>query len=341
MYRSNPSTDLLSTYNTIFKNIDSILKDYLAPIPLSLQRAQMKQSLLYQEILISIDQVKESDNEQSNDIIERIYNKSQIRLQNLLSDINSDKIQEIWEIYYITVTSSTSTPHYVVILKDSTLFCTCMYIINQGMPCRHQYRVLLQSSKAIFHMSLFIHVVSTKFRHFSISPTCQNPLVSPATLNYIIVAQGNKDYTTKALYYINQIRSANIYTSNIKEKVSKKIEFGSTMSVAKTSVQVAVAEGVASELIRLLTQFITKYRRNTGLNIEEVHSISHFNDEIQESSYNYQRQPLIVVSVPNGSNQIGFEMNLIQSEFRSKKIGFDPIRIRIKNNWIQSDLNLK
>ncbi|CAB5113758.1 unnamed protein product [Rhizophagus irregularis] len=256
-YGSNLSTGLLSTYNTIFKNIDSILKDHLAPIPLSLQRAQMKQSLLYQRILISIDQVKESDNEQSNDIIERIYDKPQIRLQDLLSDINSDEIQEIWEIYYITITSSTSTPHYVVILKDSTLFCTCMYIINQGMPCRHQYRVLLQSSKAIFHMG-FIH------------PRWYESILTETT-NYIIVAQGNKDYTTKALYKF----------------------------VAKTSVQVAVAEGVASELIRLLIQFIMKYRRNTGLNIKEVYSISHFNDEIQESFYNYQRQLLVVVEECN------------------------------------------
>ena len=46
-YGSNPSTDLPSTYNTIFKDINFILKDYLAPIPLSLQRAQMKQALLY------------------------------------------------------------------------------------------------------------------------------------------------------------------------------------------------------------------------------------------------------------------------------------------------------
>ena len=46
-YGSNPSTGLPSTYNTIFKDIDSILKDHLAPIPLSLQRAQMKQALLY------------------------------------------------------------------------------------------------------------------------------------------------------------------------------------------------------------------------------------------------------------------------------------------------------
>jgi hypothetical protein len=46
-YGSNLATDLLSTYNTIFKEINSILKEYLMPIPLSLQRVQMKQALLY------------------------------------------------------------------------------------------------------------------------------------------------------------------------------------------------------------------------------------------------------------------------------------------------------
>ncbi len=54
-YRSNLSTGLSSTYNIIFKNIDSVLKDLLAPIPLLLQRAQMKQALLYQGTLIFIE----------------------------------------------------------------------------------------------------------------------------------------------------------------------------------------------------------------------------------------------------------------------------------------------
>jgi len=57
------------------------------------------------------------------------------------------------------------------------------------------------------------------------------------------------------------------------------------MSVAKTNIQVAIAESVILELTRLLTQFIMKYRRNTGLNIKEVyHSISYLNDEIQQES---------------------------------------------------------
>jgi len=37
-YRLNSSTGLSSTYNIIFKDIDSVLRDLLVFIPLSLQR---------------------------------------------------------------------------------------------------------------------------------------------------------------------------------------------------------------------------------------------------------------------------------------------------------------
>ena len=47
-YGTNPSVGLPSTYNTIFKEIDLLLlQEFLLPISLSFQRAQMKQSLFY------------------------------------------------------------------------------------------------------------------------------------------------------------------------------------------------------------------------------------------------------------------------------------------------------
>ena len=76
------------------------------------------------------------------------------------------------------------------------------------------------------------------------------------------------------------MRTANIYTSDVRENFNKKLKFGTLMSIAKTSVQIAVAEGVTSELTGLLTEFIIKYHRNTGLNIEEVHYVSQLNNEI-------------------------------------------------------------
>ncbi|CAG8821606.1 28801_t:CDS:2 [Gigaspora margarita] len=190
-YGSNPSTGLLLTYTTIFKDIDSVLKEYLSPIPLSLQRAQIKQALLYQGLLITIDQVKELKNDFDN-AVKHIYDMPQVRLQELLSNIDSNEVQEIWKINHIAVSPK---PHYVMIL------------------------------------------------------------------------------------------------------INKRIEFGTTMSVAKTSVQVAVAESAISELTGLLTQFITKYRRNTELNIEEIHQL---NVGISESSSNLEN---------NEQNPLGNHVN--------------------------------
>ncbi|CAG8705235.1 9916_t:CDS:2, partial [Scutellospora calospora] len=148
----------------------------------------------------------------------------------LLSGISNIEIQEIWEVSHIAM-NSTSKPHYVVILKDSTLLCT---------------------------------------------------------------SQGIKSFTSVPLYHIDQIRSVNVYTSNIKENINKKLQFGTTMSVAKTSVQIALSEGITAELIGILTQFITKYHRTTRLGIEETHNVKYekANDSIVESRSN-SRQLLI------------------------------------------------
>ena len=153
-YESNPSVGLPSIYKTIFKELDSVLQANLLSIPLSIQRAQMNQSLLYQANLILIDQVE--DNEGNfNDILEHLYDIPQIRLRDLLNGISYGDITELWEVSYIA--SKTSKSHYVAILEDSTMLCTCMFIVNQGMICRHQFRVLIQSDNAIFYI-LHIHV---------------------------------------------------------------------------------------------------------------------------------------------------------------------------------------
>src|SRR6185437_11764671 len=83
-YGSNPSVGLPSIYKTIFKELDSVLQVNLLPIPLSIQRAQMNQSLLYQANLISIDQVKDDEGnfnnilENPHDILEYSHDIPQI-----------------------------------------------------------------------------------------------------------------------------------------------------------------------------------------------------------------------------------------------------------------------
>jgi hypothetical protein len=70
------------------------------------------------------------------------------------------------------------------------------------------------------------------------------------------------------------------------------------MSVAKTSVQIAVAEGTMGELTELLKKFITKYRRDTGLNINEVQEA--FSYDVTKNSC--QRQPLELLVIVDNNN---------------------------------------
>ena len=109
----------------------------------------------------------------------------------------------------------------------------------------------------------------------------------------ISIANGKTSYEATPLCFMNQIRLDNVYTSAVKEHVNKKAQYGTTMSLAKTSIQIAIKEGATAELIGTLMQFIMKYRNNTGLNIEEVNqTILLQNNILQESSTNTKQQPL-------------------------------------------------
>ncbi|CAB5130638.1 unnamed protein product [Rhizophagus irregularis] len=266
-YGSNPSVGLPSTYNSIFKEIDNVLKVNLAPIPLSLQRAQMKQALLYQEMMISINQAKESNNAPDG-IIEQLYDVPQIRLKELLSGILSDDIQELMEVSSIVPASDKPfRPHYVIILKDSSSLCT-----------------------SVFHLSL---IYGRWFESI------------PSEASNITIVKGKTSNTATPLHYINQIRLNNVYTPAARERVNKKVQYGNTMSLAKTSIQIAVAESATAELIGILMQFIMKYRNNTGLGIEEVYQFSSLqNNVLQESLINTEicnntQQPLDNLQISN------------------------------------------
>ena len=70
-----------------------------------------------------------------------------------------------------------------------------------------------------------------------------------------------------------------------------------TKLIAKTSVQIAVKENVTPEFIGLLTEFIMKYRRGTGLSIENIkNDISFSGTLLQDSQRSFtedSREPLV------------------------------------------------
>ncbi|PKC51884.1 hypothetical protein RhiirA1_482746 [Rhizophagus irregularis] len=109
----------------------------------------------------------------------------------------------------------------------------------------------------------------------------------PNSTGFITIVNGERNHTAIPLSYMNQFKTDNVYTPSIREKVSKKVQFGAAMSVAKTSIQITVTENVTDELITILIQFITKYRRNTGLSAISFPGV-------QGSSIQDNQQPLLI-----------------------------------------------
>ncbi|CAB5211465.1 unnamed protein product [Rhizophagus irregularis] len=165
-----------------------------------------------------------------------------------------------------------------------------MFIVNQGMLYHHQYRILIQSEKAIFHMS-FIHM-------------CWFNQVPSNLMGFITVVSGERKHSSVPLSYITYLRTDDVYMPAIREQVSKKVKYGNAMSVVKTSVQIAVKEDVTPEFIGLLTEFIMKYHRGTGLSIENIKNDISFSgillQDLQRSFTENSREPL--AELPEISN---------------------------------------
>ncbi|RIB06264.1 hypothetical protein C2G38_2217567 [Gigaspora rosea] len=102
-YGSNPSVGLVSIYNTIFKELDSVLKAKLAPIT---------------------------------DIIKQLYDTPQIRLLELMTDIPSNALKELWE-YRVFIHLNNAMFHISLFHTrwfDSSLSDTMNFItISQGV----------------------------------------------------------------------------------------------------------------------------------------------------------------------------------------------------------------
>src|SRR6185369_3804348 len=75
----------------------------------------------------------------------------QATIRQLITFVGLDNVGEIWSV---TVENSLKTKHYVLLLQNSAHICSCLTIIQQGIVCRHYFQVMLATSKAKFHIRL-------------------------------------------------------------------------------------------------------------------------------------------------------------------------------------------
>jgi hypothetical protein len=80
------------------------------------------------------------------------YDQPQSLFSSLIENIPYDNIQQVWKV--TRHRAQNSEPQYVILLDDGSHLCTCLWLINRGIVCRHFFRVMSYSVNAQFHISL-------------------------------------------------------------------------------------------------------------------------------------------------------------------------------------------
>ena len=70
----------------------------------------------------------------------------------LVENIPHNNIQQVWKV--TRHRGQKSEPQHVILLDDGSHLCTCLWLINRGIICRHFFRVVSYSVNAQFHISL-------------------------------------------------------------------------------------------------------------------------------------------------------------------------------------------
>ncbi|CAG8743054.1 28370_t:CDS:2, partial [Racocetra persica] len=98
-------------------------------------------------------------------------------------------LTNITEIWSVAVGDAMAVKHYIVLLKNYSHVCTCLSIIQQGIICRHYFRIMLATSAAKFHIQKFIKENSTTFQ-------CESLM----SINYLCAfQQANRDFLEESL----------------------------------------------------------------------------------------------------------------------------------------------
>ncbi|CAG8512022.1 11521_t:CDS:2 [Cetraspora pellucida] len=63
-------------------------------------------------------------------------------------------LENVIEIWSVKVDNSITMKHHILLLKNQSHICSCLMVIQQGIVCRHYFKVMLMMDIAKFHIRL-------------------------------------------------------------------------------------------------------------------------------------------------------------------------------------------
>ena len=162
----------------------------------------------------------------------------------MIKDISHNNIQQVWKV--VRHRGQNSEPQYVILLDDGSHLCTCLWLINRGIVCRHFFRVMSYSVNARFHISL----ISKRWYNnnkYNIEQDEEICYIGESELN-----EFEQPLTQLSFQHLANFRK----TPNIVQQQGPKQKYGFGMGYAKKALDLAIRADKVDEFVDQMRCFI-------------------------------------------------------------------------------------
>lgn len=150
-----------------------------------------------------------------------------------------------------------SLTHHIILFDDHSFLCTCLMIINFGIPCRHFFSVMKYTNKAQFSVKMinsrwYNEDQFNKSNHNSNFITiCQTAINSNETIINNLELQPIEE-----LNIIERFRGGETFTESLRNFANQKQQYTKGMGLCKKAVDTALKANAYNELCGMLNNFI-------------------------------------------------------------------------------------
>ncbi|CAG8610312.1 12499_t:CDS:2 [Ambispora leptoticha] len=295
---SNPNIKPPNVCDTMYTNVDTILKTFVAPNLIEKIRYEINHSLFYHSakihpeslhlcqenitLLLLLCYIVVQDNDEA--FVDNAFDYPLAHSFALFKEVE-DKVVEVWEIIHMTWQHSRL---HVFLLKDGSYICSCMLLVNRGYPCRHFFRVMAYSSAAKFS----INFVAKRWllEKYQDNDLGIQPLVNLST---VFLSEPSKSLIPTTILRSNE--SANLFSAQnamstmtrlstsvvAKKAMQKKKVYAETIGIARKAINIAI-EKDDPHVLKFLKGYILQNERSLVENTTEASSSGYKTNVLKE-----------------------------------------------------------
>jgi hypothetical protein len=249
--------------------------------------------------------------------LEEQYTRPQICLQSILNMIDITTILEIWLI----VSAMGSLKHHIILMNDGSFMCTCLMIINFGIPCRHFFSLMRINPLVRFSMKM-INKRWYNDNKAKLSDLIHKP-ISLCTENQEQI-QTNLP-STFDFHLLDELRGMESFVEPVKKLSTQKSQYNKGFGLIKKTLEAAIQTNSFDEFTGMCQNFIHN------------HSV---NNEVQQQAgiITYIPNPIVLKKRGRPPNRL---KNSLEENQNKRRVMGDATNIRVEDesNYTETSLD--